>query len=120
MKVKNGELLGLIDDLNHFVSEDIKIKHKNKAYILMEHLSLFINSYNKSKKEFVKKHGTGNEKKGYSISPQKWEKLSEEVKKEWEDLNEQEHEVESELKMEIVEEIKSEHRYQWLLKVIRR
>jgi len=120
MKVKNGELFGLVDDLGHLVTEDIYLKDKNKAYLLLEHVKPFIDSFNKTKDEFVKKYGTGSKSKGYSISPQKWEKLSEDAKKEWKDLNEQEHEIESKLEMEIVEGIKSKHEYQWLLLVLRR
>ena len=120
MKVKNSELLGLAEDLGHLVTEKIKLKIKGDAYLLLEHLKPFIDSYNKVKNEFVKKHGSGSEKKGYSISPQKWEKLSEEVKKEWEDLNEQEQEVESRLKLELLEELESSHPYQFLFKVLGR
>ena len=120
MKVKNSELLGLAEDLGHLVTEKIKLKIKGDTYLLMEHLKPFIDSYNKVKNEFVKKHGSGNEKKGYSISPNEWDKLSKEVKKEWEDLNEQEQEVESRLKLELLEELESSHPYQFLFKVLGR
>jgi len=118
MKVKNSELLGLIEDLSHLVTEEIQLKVKGDIYLLIEHLKPFIDTYNKLKNEFVKKYGSGNEEKGYSISPEDWEALDEDVKKQWEELNEQEHEVESKLKVELFDEIKSKHPYQFLYRVL--
>ena len=120
MKVKNGELFGLVDDLSHLVTEKIKLKVKGDAYLFIEHLKPLMDSYNKVKDEFIKKNGSGSKEKGYSISPKDWKKMSDEIKKEWEELNEQEQEVESKLKLDILEDIESSHPYQWLFKVLRR
>lgn len=119
MKVKNGEIVGLIDDLSHLVTEKIKLKVKGDVYLLIERLKPLMDSYKKVRDEFIKKNGSGNEKKGYSITPKNWEQMEEETKKEWEELNEQENEVESRLKLDLLEDIESEHPYQFLFKILK-
>jgi len=118
MKVKNVELLGLVDDLGHLVIEKIKLKVKGNVYLLLERIKPLMDSYDKVRKEFIKEYGIGNEKEGYSIPPESWDKMGEETKKEWKELNEQEQKIESRLKLDDLEDIESSHRYQFLFKVL--
>lgn len=118
--VKSGEILGLIDDLSHLVTEKLKLKVKGHAYLLIEHLKPLMSSYNKLKDEFIKKNGSGDKEKGYSIGVEDWKKMSEEAKKEWEEMNDEEHKVETKLKLSFLEDIESSHPYQFLYKVLNR
>lgn len=119
MKVKNGELVGLVEDLTHLVQEKIKLKVKGEIYLLIEHLKPLIDSFEKVRKDFVKEHGKGNEKTGYSIAPKDWEKLSKETKEEWEEVNSKENTVNTGLTLDMFEDIESEYPYVVLFKVLK-
>jgi len=114
LKFKNGEIGGLIEDLAHLVTEKLKLKIKGEAYLLVQKLSPFLDAYKVAKSDFEKKYGqTFNTLEEYS-------KLSKEAQKEWEEYNEKEHEVISDLKAEMIEHIESSYPYSFLMRILKR
>lgn len=118
MKVKNAELFGLIDDLNHLVAERIKLSVKGDVYLLINKLNPLFEVFNKVKNDFIKQHGTGDDKKGFAITPEKYQELKAELKKEFEDLHDKEHDVETRLKLDVLSDVESSHPYQFLIKFL--
>lgn len=118
MKIKNVELFGLQQDLLHLVTEKIKLKVKGEVYLTIEHLKPLIDSYEKVRSDFVKEYGSGNEKDGYSISTEQWNNIDEKNKKEWDQFNNQEKEIKTNLKTDMFKDIESEYPYQFLFKIL--